>query len=129
MWGYCIENGWFWISAGAAAFLLFFLVARPVEAARCAGATTFDPSGGIEVFEDEYRRWCPGSRWRVQWVSGLMAVIEEAEGAARAAIADTGTVRTARPREQESISTEGQCERDAIRQWLVWLTAVRCRWC
>jgi len=37
-----------------------------------------------------------------------MAVIEDAEGVAREVIADAGTVRTARPREQENISTEGQ---------------------
>lgn len=127
MWGYCFEKGWFCMSAGPVASLLFFLVVRPVEVARCAGATTLDPSGGIEVFEDECRRWWPGWRWREHWVSGLIAVIEEAEGAARAAIADVGTVRTARPRELENISTEGRCERDAVKRGVVWLTAVRSR--
>ena len=87
--------------------MFFFLVVRPVVVARCAGATTLDPSGGIEVFDEECRRWWVGWRCRVHWVSGLIAVIEDAEGV-RAAIVDAGTVRTARPREQENISTEGQ---------------------
>lgn len=94
------------------ASLFFFLVVRPVEVARCAGATTLDPSGGMEVFEEEYLRWWPGWRWRVHWVSGLIAVMEEAGGARAAIVA--GTVRTARPREQENISTEGRFEGDAI---------------
>jgi hypothetical protein len=59
--GYCLEKGKFLVSlsAGNEGSLLFLRLMRPeVPDAVCEGAVRFDPSGGIDVLEDEYRRWC-----------------------------------------------------------------------
>jgi hypothetical protein len=94
----------------------------------CEGAVRFDPSGGMDVFEEECRRWCVGLKRRLCDVSkrrfcaasnSRLCDVErsrlcdvESGRAVHSTIArerNAGLVvhvdRTARPKEPENIST------------------------
>jgi hypothetical protein len=56
--GNCFENGWFRVFGGRAGSFVFLLLIRPVDPdACCEGAALLEPSGGIDVLEEDCRRW------------------------------------------------------------------------